>query len=151
MVTTNRKNPPRQAPSHGTNTSQPAQTHRSDAFTDFQARRLQRRLDDLERTNPTDIPASSFVPASQTQGQGKKKQTPNVRRILYNKKSLKDWLDELVRPIPPTMTHSSSHLQLRIPSPAILMVESIHSFQTDRSQSHSLHDHPTCRPLRQHP
>ena len=34
--------------------------------------------------------------ASQIQPQGKKKQSGNVRKILYAKKSLKDWLDELV-------------------------------------------------------
>jgi hypothetical protein len=39
--------------------------------------------------------------AAQAQAQGKKKQTPNVRKILYAKKSLKDWLDELVSTICP--------------------------------------------------
>ena len=29
--------------------------------------------------------------------QAKKKQTPNVRKILYAKKNLRDWLEELVR------------------------------------------------------
>ncbi|WWD22590.1 hypothetical protein CI109_107083 [Kwoniella shandongensis] len=105
---------------------QPSQTtasssRQTDAFTDFQARRVQRRLDDLERTNPTDIPASSFIPepsssrpslpgspAPQSQislQQQKKKQSGNVRRILYGKKSLKDWLDELPPdPTPPYLS-----------------------------------------------
>lgn len=88
---------------------------------EFRNRRLQRKLDELERTNPTDIPASSFLPQSTSllplnasvnsnvgsggSGAGggmggaaiKKKQTGNVRKILYAKKSLKDWLEELVR------------------------------------------------------
>ncbi|KAK8845638.1 hypothetical protein IAR55_006354 [Kwoniella newhampshirensis] len=117
MPPASRKQPSRQLapqPSQPTASS----SRQTDALTDFQARRVQRRLDDLERTNPTDIPASSFVPeasssrpslpsspASQShllQQQQKKKQSANVRRILYGKKSLKDWLDELPpNPIPP--------------------------------------------------
>lgn len=73
----------------------------------------------MQRTNPTDIPVSSFVPSTSTADpksslslagmhglmlppgalagdKGKKKQTGNVRKILYAKKSLKDWLEELV-------------------------------------------------------
>jgi zinc finger HIT domain-containing protein 1 len=66
---------------------------------------------DRQRTNPTDIPASSFVPQQPTPASNipgmpagliiaqpaKKKQTPNVRKILYAKKNLRDWLEELVR------------------------------------------------------
>ncbi|KAL7422575.1 hypothetical protein Q5752_003223 [Cryptotrichosporon argae] len=72
---------------------------------DFRERRVQRRLEDLERTNPTDIPASSFVPApastpvasgsASASAAAKKKQSANVRRALYAKKSLRDWLGEL--------------------------------------------------------
>ncbi|GFZ52150.1 hypothetical protein JCM24511_09923 [Saitozyma sp. JCM 24511] len=72
-----------------------------------------------QRTNPTDIPASSFVPSEPgpsrstptlgpasavagLAGQTKKKQAANVRKILYARKSLKDWLDELPQsPTPP--------------------------------------------------
>ena len=55
-----------------------------------------------QRTNPTDIPASSFVPAAailpgQAAPPPKKKQTGNVRKLLYARKTLKDWLEELVR------------------------------------------------------
>jgi zinc finger HIT domain-containing protein 1 len=94
------------------------QVVRSDALTDFQARRLQRRLEELEvspslsldahltngqRTNPTDIPTSSFIPggnaktpqAQQAQVDQKKKQSANVRKVLLARKSLKDWLEEL--------------------------------------------------------
>ncbi|RSH85749.1 hypothetical protein EHS25_003890 [Saitozyma podzolica] len=65
----------------------------------------------FDRTNPTDIPASSFVPSEAgpsrsiatpgpgavvgPAGQTKKKQAANVRKILYARKNLKDWLDEL--------------------------------------------------------
>jgi zinc finger HIT domain-containing protein 1 len=57
-----------------------------------------------ERTNPTDIPNSSFVPgtntktpqAQQLQADQKKKQPANVRKVLYARKTLKDWLEELV-------------------------------------------------------
>ncbi|KAL1411862.1 hypothetical protein Q8F55_002837 [Vanrija albida] len=82
-------------------------------LTDFQARRIQRRLEDLERTNPTDIPPSSFkppdpapnTPAAAALAAAKKKQTPNVRRALYGKKSLRDWLEELpATPTPPYVT-----------------------------------------------
>ncbi|KAK1921061.1 hypothetical protein DB88DRAFT_502072 [Papiliotrema laurentii] len=98
-----------------------------EALLDFRARRLQRRLDDLERTNPTDIPASSFVPAVSNVASPapltptaaapppvvKKKQTGNVRKILYAKKSLKDWLDELPsEPRPP-------YLDAGAPEPAV--------------------------------
>ncbi|EIW65652.1 hypothetical protein TREMEDRAFT_66378 [Tremella mesenterica DSM 1558] len=73
---------------------------------EFRRRRLLRKLEELERTNPTDIPTTSFLPTptpstssplnSQIQSQTqKRKQTPNVRRILYGKKNLKDWLSEL--------------------------------------------------------
>ncbi|WVN86123.1 uncharacterized protein L203_101284 [Cryptococcus depauperatus CBS 7841] len=107
-----RRNQPRQSTQSA---AQPSTTSRqTDALLEFQARRIQRRLDDLERTNPTDIPSSSFVPNStETPITGpltsplpvKKKQTANVRRILYNKKSLKDWLDELPKnPVPPYIT-----------------------------------------------
>lgn len=112
----------------------PLQQPRDNALTDFQTRRINRHLDDLEvgrppvdtiviprililqRTNPTDIPSTSFIPVSSstplafggipgqgtmlpdilTQGTTKKKQTPNVRKVLYGKKSLRDWLEELV-------------------------------------------------------
>lgn len=59
----------------------------------------------VQRTNPTDIPSSSFVPAQQGKGpqaqtqistDQKKKQSANVRKILYGRKTHKDWLDELV-------------------------------------------------------
>ncbi|GMK59619.1 hypothetical protein CspeluHIS016_0802250 [Cutaneotrichosporon spelunceum] len=82
-------------------------------LTEFQQRRLQRRLEDLERTNPTDIPAASFQPpappanspAALALAAAKKKQTPNVRRALYGKKSLRDWLGELPsNPTPPYVT-----------------------------------------------
>ncbi|AAW44876.2 expressed protein [Cryptococcus deneoformans JEC21] len=111
-----RRNQPRQPASQASQPSQPSvsSSRQNDALQEFQARRVQRRLDDLERTNPTDIPASSFVPAesSQTPAPGplqqlpaRKKQTANVRRILYNKKSLKDWLDELpAEPVPPYLS-----------------------------------------------
>ena len=56
-----------------------------------------------KRTNPTDIPTSSFVPGNNTktpqtqvQVDQKKKQPANVRKVLYARKSLKDWLEELV-------------------------------------------------------
>ena len=56
-----------------------------------------------KRTNPTDIPTSSFVPGNSTktpqtqvQVDQKKKQPANVRKVLYARKSLKDWLEELV-------------------------------------------------------
>jgi len=67
-------------------------------------------LEELERTNPTDIPPSSFLPplapgalaSSPAGAREKKKQSANVRRILYNKKTLRDWLDELpTDPRPP--------------------------------------------------
>jgi hypothetical protein len=48
-----------------------------------------------QRTNPTDIPSTSFVPPATDKT--KKKQSANVRRILTGRKGLKDWLDELVR------------------------------------------------------
>lgn len=70
-------------------------------------------ITDVQRTNPTDIPASSFIPSDSvsktgglpglsvvlippTNDKSKKKQSGNVRKILYAKKSLKDWLEELV-------------------------------------------------------
>ncbi|WWC90344.1 uncharacterized protein L201_005277 [Kwoniella dendrophila CBS 6074] len=94
------------------NTSAAALSRRDDALNDFQNRRLARRLDDLERTNPTDIPATSFIPGSTTTNLnspiGKKKQSSNVRKILYGKKSLKDWLDELPpEPSIPYLTSTS--------------------------------------------
>ncbi|WRT68755.1 uncharacterized protein IL334_005735 [Kwoniella shivajii] len=115
--------------SQSATTSLQRQRH-NDSLTDFQARRLARRLDELERTNPTDIPASSFIPSNlhsntdhtqsnlnsplgntgqgQGLGQGKKKQSSNVRRILYNKKGLKGWLDELPQePAPPYVIAAS--------------------------------------------
>ncbi|WVR09290.1 hypothetical protein IAU60_006355 [Kwoniella sp. DSM 27419] len=92
-----------------------AQSRQTDALADFQARRVNRRLDDLERTNPTDIPASSFVPpthhdsplplADGVGSSSKKKMSANVRRVLYAKKGLKDWLDELPPdPLPPYLS-----------------------------------------------
>ncbi|WWC63701.1 uncharacterized protein I303_106306 [Kwoniella dejecticola CBS 10117] len=99
-------------------TSNPVQqSRRDDALSDFQRRRLARRLDELERTNPTDIPATSFIPQSQAASAlhptananaNKKKQSANVRRILYGKKSLKDWLDELPPDPPNPYTTSTS-------------------------------------------
>jgi zinc finger HIT domain-containing protein 1 len=69
----------------------------------------------MQRTNSTDIPATSFIPSGSakqsdpssefagivlpsTGDKGRKKQSGNVRKILYAKKSLKDWLEELVSP-----------------------------------------------------
>ncbi|ORX38197.1 hypothetical protein BD324DRAFT_619928 [Kockovaella imperatae] len=91
-----------------------ARDRQADALAEFRARRLQRKLEDLERTNPTDIPASSFAvnpPPSSASTlttslnpavQSKKKQSGNVRKILYARKSLKDWLEELPpEPKPP--------------------------------------------------
>jgi zinc finger HIT domain-containing protein 1 len=57
-----------------------------------------------KRTNPTDIPNSSFVPGNnnktpqnqQIQADQKRKQPANVRKVLYARKTLKDWLEELV-------------------------------------------------------
>ncbi|ORY32167.1 hypothetical protein BCR39DRAFT_524437 [Naematelia encephala] len=111
------KRPPQAGP------SQPSR--QAEALTEFQSRRLLRRLDELERTNPTDIPASSFNPPPpplppsshptstqlgfSQQQQPKKKQSANVRRILYGKKSLKDWLDELPsEPKPPYILAATS-------------------------------------------
>ncbi|KAK4690057.1 hypothetical protein P7C73_g58, partial [Tremellales sp. Uapishka_1] len=102
MPASNRKNPTRQAPPQVQTQAQ--QTYRQDFLSDFQARRIARRLEDLERTNPHDIPATSFVPQPSSSTSAtpttsvppKKKQSANVRRILNSKKSLKDWLDELV-------------------------------------------------------
>ncbi|WVW85214.1 hypothetical protein I302_107252 [Kwoniella bestiolae CBS 10118] len=98
-------------------------SRREDALNDFQSRRLARFLEDLERTNPTDIPATSFIPSTTTPSTpnassttpvaqigttGKKKQSSNVRKILYGKKSLKDWLDELPQSPPnPYLTSQS--------------------------------------------
>ncbi|ODN73156.1 hypothetical protein L202_07722 [Cryptococcus amylolentus CBS 6039] len=103
-----RRNQPRQQAAQNSQTA-PSAYRQTDALTEFQTRRLNKRLEELERTNPTDIPASSFVPGNvqaaglaQVNQPPKKKQTANVRRILYNKKSLNDWLDELpAEPIPP--------------------------------------------------
>ncbi|TYJ53940.1 hypothetical protein B9479_005415 [Cryptococcus floricola] len=96
-----RRNQPRQQATQASQTA-PSAYRQTDALTEFQTRRLNKRLEELERTNPTDIPASSFVPGNvqsaglaQVNQPPKKKQTANVRRILYNKKSLDDWLDEL--------------------------------------------------------
>lgn len=84
----------------------------------------------IQRTNPTDIPASSFAPqlnsskanaqsqdaltlglnlpgaslpttanaaaAAAAASAARKKQTPNVRKVLLGRKNLKDWLEELV-------------------------------------------------------
>ncbi|KAI9634384.1 uncharacterized protein MKK02DRAFT_37915 [Dioszegia hungarica] len=115
MAPAARKQPTRSGPAPSASNTTPAQTARQhDAITDFQARRLNRRLEDLERTNPTDIPASSFVPSDSKAkagaeigfggvvvplavDKGKKKQSGNVRKILYAKKSLKDWLEELTQ------------------------------------------------------
>ncbi|OCF35839.1 hypothetical protein I316_02332 [Kwoniella heveanensis BCC8398] len=108
---------------NGVSQSSTSTTHSKhyDALMDFQARRVQRRLEDLERTNPTDIPAQSFIPAnsglststSQTHlsgstipNAGKKKMSSNVRRVLYGRKGVKDWLDEL--PSTPTPPHLTS-------------------------------------------
>ncbi|WVQ95281.1 hypothetical protein IAU59_002376 [Kwoniella sp. CBS 9459] len=109
-----------------------AHSRQYEALMDFQARRVQRRLEDLERTNPTDIPAQSFIPPNSTlshthsggspipnvpstgltqaqaQAQGKKKMSSNVRRVLYGRKGLKDWLDELPpTPTPPYLTSTA--------------------------------------------
>ena len=112
--------------------SQATRDRQAEALADFRARRVHRRLEELEvglsyrrtspqnaivgvsklirrvlqRTNPTDIPASSFVPTSSVNGQAgpggsaasKKKQSGNVRKILYARKSLNDWIEELVSP-----------------------------------------------------
>lgn len=55
----------------------------------------------MERTNPTDHPASSFSPASSTNAnereRERKKQTGNVRRVLTSRKSLREWIGEIVR------------------------------------------------------
>nr|XP_018261881.1 uncharacterized protein I303_06326 [Kwoniella dejecticola CBS 10117]OBR84039.1 hypothetical protein I303_06326 [Kwoniella dejecticola CBS 10117] len=114
-------------------TSNPVQqSRRDDALSDFQRRRLARRLDELERTNPTDIPATSFIPQSQAASAlhptananaNKKKQSANVRRILYGKKSLKDWLDELLIFVITSLLFHGSSLFLA-PRPA----ESIYDF-----------------------
>nr|ODN86240.1 zinc finger HIT domain-containing protein 1 [Cryptococcus depauperatus CBS 7841] len=124
-----RRNQPRQSTQSA---AQPSTTSRqTDALLEFQARRIQRRLDDLERTNPTDIPSSSFVPNStETPITGpltsplpvKKKQTANVRRILYNKKSLKDWLDELVAKKSSAALHHSSCSASKYPSSADMLI-----------------------------
>ncbi|OCF57827.1 zinc finger HIT domain-containing protein 1 [Kwoniella mangroviensis CBS 10435] len=97
-------------------------SRREDALTDFQSRRLARKLDELERTNPTDIPAISFIPPSDprtntntTSQINKKKQSSNVRKILYGKKSLKDWLDELPSDPPNPYLTSTSPIPLTPP------------------------------------
>ncbi|WVF67715.1 hypothetical protein IAT40_002474 [Kwoniella sp. CBS 6097] len=114
------------------NSATASHSRQYDALMDFQARRVQRRLEDLERTNPTDIPAQSFIPpnsglpsssaptagspvpnasassTTQAQVQGKKKMSSNVRRVLYGRKGLKDWLDELPpTPTPPYLTSTA--------------------------------------------
>lgn len=122
-------NPPASRP--GEEQPQTQRDRQQEALLEFRNRRLQRRLDELERTNPTDIPASSFVPPTTSTSTGvgvgvnnqinaagaltgKKKQSGNVRKILYAKKSLKDWLEELVRPDPHSTFASHSNYDLRI-------------------------------------
>ncbi|EJT51293.1 hypothetical protein A1Q2_06077 [Trichosporon asahii var. asahii CBS 8904] len=75
--------------------------------TDFQQRRVQRRLEDLESFVPPPPPPGSA--AAQTHAAqvlaAKKKQTPNVRRALGTKKTFRDWLGELPStPTPPYVT-----------------------------------------------
>jgi hypothetical protein len=137
------------------NLDPPAQTHRDrqfDASIELGVRRLQRRLDDLDvgpsrvrwehrlnlGTNPTDIPANYFVPASAPTGptgpgavppnagaraaaqQAKKKQTPNVKKLMYARKSLRDWLEELVSSSIFPM-HHLSHTAVALRGPALTL------------------------------
>ncbi|WWC71216.1 uncharacterized protein I206_105169 [Kwoniella pini CBS 10737] len=103
-----RNNIPQSSSQQNSTSNSIQNSRREEALNEFQKRRLARKLEDLERTNSTDIPINSFIQQSSFQKNElsiqilnqKKKQSSNVRKILYSKKSLKDWLDELP-PDPP--------------------------------------------------